>query len=344
MPTSRDVARVAGVSQSTVSYVMSGRRPISEAVRKRVEAAIEELTYQPNAGARALASQRTQVIGLVVPFGPATHTSGLLPFIETITSGARERDFDVLLVTADEGPSALTRLEGRRLCDAIVLMEIEARDPRIAVASGLRVPVVLIGVPEDPAGLPCVDVSFEEAARLAVEDLARSGHERIVLLGHSAEAIERDINYVRRFDVAARAAARDLGVAIDVVEPVEITRDGVRDALDRARVGDGSRLGLVVAASAAVHLVLHALGERGVVPGRDASVIAVCTDAAAADAQPPVTNISLEPRDVSRRAVQTLFRMLEPDPGAEPPGTELASPRLTRRDTSATFPTERPPP
>src|SRR5829696_5918438 len=161
MPTSRDVARVAGVSQSTVSYVMSGKRPISAAVRKRVEDAIEQLTYQPNAGARALAGQRTHVIALVVPFGPSADTSSLLPFIEVITSGVREHDYDLLLVTADEGPAALSRLEGRSLCDAIVLMEIEDRDARIGVAAALRVPVVLIGVPEDPQGLPCVDVDFE---------------------------------------------------------------------------------------------------------------------------------------------------------------------------------------
>ena len=110
MVTSKDVARVAGVSQSTVSYVMSGRRPISEQTRRRVEAAIQQLTYQPNAGARALASQRTQVIGLVVPFEPNDDTTGLLPFIETIAACAREQDHDVLLVTADEGAAGLRRL------------------------------------------------------------------------------------------------------------------------------------------------------------------------------------------------------------------------------------------
>src|SRR3954471_16938679 len=88
--TSKDVARIAGVSQSTVSYVMTGKRPISESTRQRVMAAIEELTYEPNQGARALASQRTNVVGLVVPFSPGADTGALLPFIETIASTARE--------------------------------------------------------------------------------------------------------------------------------------------------------------------------------------------------------------------------------------------------------------
>src|SRR3954470_11569834 len=87
--TSKDVARIAGVSQSTVSYVMTGKRPISERTRQRVLAAMEELTYEPNAGARALAGRRTQVVGLVVPFQPRAGTAGLLPFIETIAACAR---------------------------------------------------------------------------------------------------------------------------------------------------------------------------------------------------------------------------------------------------------------
>ena len=109
MFTSKDVARVAGVSQSTVSYVMSGKRPISEETRKRVQQAIDQLTYQPNAGARALASRRSQVIGLVVPFGADADTTGLLPFVETIAQCAREADHDVLLMPTTTHPPMLAR-------------------------------------------------------------------------------------------------------------------------------------------------------------------------------------------------------------------------------------------
>lgn len=334
VPTSRDVARVAGVSQSTVSYVMSGRRPISPEVRQRVEAAIEQLTYQPNAGARALASQRTQVIGLVVPFGPAADPTGLLPFIETIAGGVRAQDHDVLLVTADEGVSALTRLEGRSLCDAIVLMEVEARDPRVAVAASLRVPVILIGVPDDPRGLPCVDLDFEAAGRMAVEELTGAGHERIAVLGHPQETIDRRLNYVGRFDRGTRAAASEAGAALHAVAPVEPNPAGARAAVEAALGGPAPCTGLVVASSACVPLVLQALEQHGRRPGGDVSVVALCTDAAAEAARPPVTNVSLEPRDVSRRVVATLFELLDRDRPAQARGVELVRPRLTRRGTT----------
>jgi LacI family transcriptional regulator len=70
-PTQVDVARLAGVSRATVSYVVNGldggRIPISEETRQRVLEAIEELGYQPDARAQALRSGRTKAIGLIIP-------------------------------------------------------------------------------------------------------------------------------------------------------------------------------------------------------------------------------------------------------------------------------------
>jgi DNA-binding LacI/PurR family transcriptional regulator len=332
--TSKDVARLAGVSQSTVSYVLSGKRPISEETRRRVLDAVEGLTYEPNAGARALASQRTSVIGLVIPFHPGADAVAQLPFIHTIASSARAQEHEVLLVTTDEGSAGLRRLAGRSLCDAIVLMDIEAKDERVPVAASLPVPVVLIGVPEDPAGLRCVDLDFAAAARMAVDEMAATGHDRLAVLGYPAEIMQRDLNYVRRFLDAFREAAARHGLPYELIAPVELGRAAASDAVERVLAsGVGGRLGLVVPNSPAPQPVLHALNARGVAPGRDISVIALCADVAAQEIEPPVTNISLEPRDVSRRAMETLFWLLEPTPAGPPPDIDLVTPRLTRRDT-----------
>jgi DNA-binding LacI/PurR family transcriptional regulator len=334
MVTSKDVARLAGVSQSTVSYVMSGRRSISDSTRRRVEAAIDQLAYQPNAGARALKSQRTQVIGLVVPFGPSVDTTGMLPFIETIASCARDEDYDVLLVTGDEGSAGLTRLAARSLCDAVVLMDIEARDARIPVAASLTVPVILIGVPHDSAGLHCVDLDFELAGRMAVNELVELAHDRVVLVGQPPELVARDINFVRRFEQGAVGSAAAHGLRCDRVGPVERGRGGAEAAVAQGLAGGGDRLGFVVPHSQAIQPIVQALLHRGVVPGRDVSVIGLCTDAMAEASTPSITNVSLEPRDVSRRAMCTLFGLLDREQGPPSETTELVAPRLTRRQTT----------
>ena len=337
--TSKDVARLAGVSQSTVSYVMNGNRPISEATRKRVLDAIDALTYQPNAGARALASQRTRVIGLmVVPVhGPGLDgvpDAGALPFIETIASIAREHEHDVLLVTADEGSAGLRRLAGRSLCDAIVLMDIEAQDERVPVAAALPVPVILIGVPEDPAGLSCVDLDHQLAAALVVEELALTGHDRLVFMGYPGELVERDLNYVRRFLDAALKAADEQGLPYELISPVEPRRDSAQAAVDQALAGRGDdRLGIIVPNSPALQPILSALHVRGAVPGRDVSLVALCTDVVAEQAEPPITNVSTDSGDVSLRAMETLFRLLESPSSGAPPAVDLVPPRLTRRES-----------
>ncbi len=334
MVTSKDVARVAGVSQSTVSYVMSGRRPISEETRRRVEAAIDQLTYQPNAGARALASQRTQVIGLVVPFEPNDDTKGLLPFIETIAACAREQDHDVLLVTADEGAAGLHRLARRSLCDAIVMMDIGAVDDRIPVARELGVPVMLIGVPDDPAGLHCVDVDFVEAGRMAVTELVACGHDQIVVIGHSPSTVARQVNYVGRFQRGVEAAAAELGATCHLVAPVRPDRAGAAAAVEAALELGGPHPGIVVPNTGAIQYVLHELHERGAITGRDVSLIGICPDTVAESIIPAVSNVSLEPRDVSRRAMQILFGLLDRDAQPADATVELVAPHLTLRKTT----------
>ncbi|WP_231980491.1 LacI family DNA-binding transcriptional regulator [Tessaracoccus coleopterorum] len=67
MATITDVARQAGVSVSTVSYALSGARPIRPATKARIEAAMAELGYQPNASARSLASRKTSVLAMLYP-------------------------------------------------------------------------------------------------------------------------------------------------------------------------------------------------------------------------------------------------------------------------------------
>ena len=67
MATMTDIAREAGVSLSTVSYALSGKRPISAETRERIQAAIDRLEYHPAASARALALKRTSLLGVAVP-------------------------------------------------------------------------------------------------------------------------------------------------------------------------------------------------------------------------------------------------------------------------------------
>ncbi|MEU2202258.1 LacI family DNA-binding transcriptional regulator [Isoptericola sp. NPDC019482] len=334
MPTSADVAREAGVSQSTVSYVMSGKRPISEKTRQRVEDAIARLTYEPHAGARALAGHRTSTVAVVMPLRQASGAERLMTFVEEITLAARVRDHDVLLVTADEGPSGLRRVAGRSLCDAVVVMEVGSSDERVRLARSLELPVVFVGIPDDREGIHCLDFDFDGAGELLVAELAGLGHDTVDVLGWGADVVAQDFNYVPRFAAGARRAAAAHGVELRWHQP-----DDERDrqaVLDRAVGGDVGHGGAGAAApglvlTAAIPETLRALSERGLRPGRDVDVVALATDAEGEAYG--LTAVPTEPRDVSRRVMERVFALVDRH-GPSADGPELVPARIVRRGST----------
>ena len=151
MATIDDVARVAGVSVSTVSYTFSGKRPISAETRARVERAVRELDYRPHAGARALASQRTQVLALMAPLRVDVNVGVIMQFVTGVVTRAQSFKHDVLLLTQDDH-DGIERVAAGSMVDAVIMMDVEAEDPRLPILRKQRQPAVLIGLPRDATG------------------------------------------------------------------------------------------------------------------------------------------------------------------------------------------------
>ena len=164
--------------------MLSGKRSISPATRRRVERSIRTLGYRPHAGARALASRRTSVLALVTPLRADLHTPVTMEFVISVVTAARRHAHDVLLLTIDEGPEGIRRVAGTALVDGLVLMDVQLRDERIPVLRELGLPAVLIGVPDDTSGLTCIDLDFRSAGARCVDHLADLGHRVIAFVGH----------------------------------------------------------------------------------------------------------------------------------------------------------------
>ncbi|AEI12949.1 LacI family DNA-binding transcriptional regulator [Cellulomonas gilvus] len=302
MATIADVARLAGVSSSTVSYVLSGKRPISGATRARVERAIKDLGFSPHAGARALATNRTNVLGLVVPLRALEANSATVMEVVTgVLTAAREHGDDVLVIT-DEDVEDVHRLAGGSRVDALILMDIERQDPRLPVLAALRQPSILIGVPSDTQGLSCVDLDFAAAGRLAVRHLVEHGHRSIALLGAGQAAISRDANYAVRIIDGFRAEAGRLGVRNTVV-PCEESYPQAAAAVARARAEVEDVTALVVHNESALPGVLDALARDGLRVPQDVSVVAVSPARLAAHLAVPLSVIDIPSVEIGRTAV-----------------------------------------
>ena len=130
-PTMADIASRAGVALSTVSYVLSGKRPVSDEMRERILAAIDELGYKPNGAARALASGATHTIALFLP----SPNWDLVPVQQTFVAGATQatsdKGYGLLLSTQATDPQTIARLIETHRADGVILMETLLDDERV---------------------------------------------------------------------------------------------------------------------------------------------------------------------------------------------------------------------
>jgi DNA-binding LacI/PurR family transcriptional regulator len=331
VPTIADVARAAGVSTSTVSYVLSGRRPISPATRERVNASIAALGYRPHAGARALASRHTSVLALVAPLRTDVNVPVIMQFVTSVVTEARSYDHDVLLLTKDEGTAGLDRVAGGAMVDALIVMDVEADDARVPVLRKLRQPAVLIGLPRQPAGISCVDLDFAATGYAAVAHLAEHGHRNIALIGPPPAVYQRGTSYATRFLDGFDDAIVHFGLT-SVAHPCEPSYEGAQECLRLVDAELPELTGLVVHNEAALAPLLGILRDRGRRVPRDVSIVAVCPPDIAVGLPVPLTSVDIPAHEVGALAVEMVMHMLGGEHGAQ---TRLLAPTLTERDSCA---------
>ena len=329
MTTIDDVARAAGVSVSTVSYALSGKRPISAATRERIETAVRELGYQPHAGARALASARTNVLALMAPLRVDVNVGVIMQFVTGVVTRAQTYQHDVLLLTQDDH-AGVERVAAGSMVDAVIMMDVEAEDPRLTILRRQRQPAVLIGLPRDTAGFSCVDLDFESAGRTAVAHLAGLGHRSIALVGSPQAVLDRHTTYAARMVRGCSEEAARTGADF-VFEPCESSHAGAIAAVDRVLDRLPGVTGLVVHNEVALPAVLETLRERGrSVPG-DISVVAVCPTDVAVGQQQQLTAVEIPAAAIGGVAVDMAMARLD---GTQLAETRLISPVLTARATT----------
>jgi DNA-binding LacI/PurR family transcriptional regulator len=332
MVTLAEVAQHAGVSASTVSYVLSGKRSISTTTRQRVEQSIRELGYHPNAGARALASNRSNIIALMVPLRTDMYVPVMIAI--AVATTARTHGYDVLLLTGEEGPDAVRRVTGSGLADAMILMDVELDDERLPLLRGTDQPSVLIGLPADTTGLTCVDLDFRATGALCVEHLAMLGHRDIAVIGEAPAVYERHTGFAERTLDGLRSRAQELGVRL-LHRPCEGGYDAM--ALTLARILDErpGTTGFVVQNESAVEPLLALLRQQGRAVPEDVSVVAVCPEQVAVQASVRLTSVAIPAQEMGRHAVERLVAKLD---GRGADEVVLISPELTVRASTGPAP------
>jgi DNA-binding LacI/PurR family transcriptional regulator len=302
-----DVAKLAGVSQKTVSRVVNNAPHVRPDVRDRVNAAIEELGYRPNVAARALASQRTHTIGIFVIGGGMLHGPARRVF--TVEQAARRHGYATALVSVpDPEPRSVTDGVESLLRRGVEGLVLEAPNHLVRLD-----PALLHGVPVvvSTGRLPgiqhqaVVDTDQWRAGFEVTQYLLGLGHRTVWHL-----AGPRDWDAAERRQQGWRAALHAAGAPVPrVVYGDWSARDGYRQGL---RLAARPEVSAIFAANDHMAMgVLRALAETGRRVPEDVSVVGYDDVPEAEFQMVPLSSVATDADEVAERILAELVAMIE---------------------------------
>lgn len=310
-PTIADVARVAGVSRTTVSHAFSGRDYVDVRTRDRVLAAAQELGYRPNLRAQRLRKGSAQTIGLVssMPVAVAGGPSRLGFFMEVAAVSAESallHGFAMVLVPPLEIRPSLDQFD----IDGAILVEPEQDDPATTQLQSLGIPMVSIGrQPGAKSEVPYVDAHASATARLLLDHLYAQGSRAIALVTGAG----RRHSYLGTLEAYEEfAASHGLDRVVAKVDEHD-GEDGGCAAAHRL-LEDHQELDAICAPVDAFAVgVVRALSEAGRRVPEDVRVVTRYDGLRARTCRPPLTSVNLHLDQMAALAVELLLEHLRGD-------------------------------
>ncbi len=333
MTTIYDIAKAAGVTAATVSHVLSGKRPVSEATRNKVMKYVEEMGYRPNLVARSLIMRQTHTIGFVVPTMANPFYAEVIEAIERISHRAGFRT--LVTNTQDDkvlGQELLDDLYARRV-DGIIIM---------GGAGGLPFPTIHTLAAQ---GLPILGCIWDEEAehfpttigfdyftggRLVAEHLLSFGHQRIGIVAHGVvgERLQHHLRVQGCIEVLAEA-----GYPFDpalLLYGDSSLQSGESAALQLLALPDPPTAIFATNDMMAIGM-LSAAWRRGLQVPRDLSIVGFDDVALARYMTPPLTTVFIDRVALMEKAMAVLLMMIEGKPVISPP--PLAPVLIVREST-----------
>ncbi len=261
--TIKDVAKLAGVSPSTVTRVLQDQSSISDATKKKVRKAMAALNYHPNVNARSLASKKTNVIGVVLPKdSDVFYQNSFFPeIIRGISQMAADHHYSIQLCTGKDTQQRLAILKdtilGRRV-DGLIFLYGEIEDPLVEFTIEQEFPAIIIGKTLSPL-ISFVDNNNEKAGFDAAEYIIQKGAKSIAFIGG------RDQLFVSRDRLKGyKKALNQYGLEVNdkiIAQVSEFTREQGYQTIKDLLEGD-SIDGLVTADSLFTEGAIRYLNEK----------------------------------------------------------------------------------
>ena len=300
-----DIARLAGVSVSTVSRILNDKPDVAVSTRQRVKQVMDDLGYSPHILAQRLAERRNRSIALVFPLRDNADRAEVSIFIVKAGLAADAENYLFSLVAAPTNESRLLSLYRSAQVEGVILMEIHMDDWRVELLKKHGYPFVMIGRCADNSGLSFIDLDFESAIVVAVDHLVQLGHRRI---GFFISGRLRQDGYgpaVRSY-LGYERAREEYQVELLHFE-TENTEEAVKAVLE-------SKLSAVILGShseLSVPTFLRLVQHRGYRIPEDISIVCLQADGIAENLIHPLTSITFDINAAADWAAKTLINQLE---------------------------------
>jgi DNA-binding LacI/PurR family transcriptional regulator len=310
----QDVANLAGVGKVTVSYVLNGRSRtarISEETEQKVLRAAEELSYRPNALARSLAMQRTDLLAVVFQRGSffTAWSSFSVEVMRGVSSAAVDLGYDLMLHTKDVAPEQ----EGDVLADGRVdgaLILRDHLDPLDRRLCALGLPSVRFFTRSNEPTQPFVDSDNYSGGRLATRHLIELGHRRIGMVrGAFGSTSSND-----RFN-GYRDALESAGIGV-AMERVITVASGVADIepFQRLMAQPDRPTALFVWSDEIAFILMQQLRAMGMEVPRDVSLVGFDSLTACERTDPPLTSVRQSIFEMAQVATRLLVSIIRNEP------------------------------
>lgn len=183
-----DIAERAKVSKMTVSRVLSGKGQVADETAKRIKEIIEELNYQPNHFARSLSSQKSMIIGIVIPKTSQLFLDNYLAqVISGISDIAQRNDYHIMLIPYSLDRGEYINIARGNLVDGMIFIKAKEDDKNLDILSDINFPYVLVNHRKINKKTNFVDTENVMGAEEAVKYLYKKGHRKIALVAGSMD-------------------------------------------------------------------------------------------------------------------------------------------------------------
>jgi len=329
--TLEDIARQAGVSRSTVSRVVNGDPNVRDLVRQRVQEVVRVSGYHPNVAARTLVSQRSGMIGLVLPRTvSAFFTDPYFPHLtQGIAQGCNQADYTLglfLVGTEEDEEKTFARVSRRGFLDGILLQSAQTGDRLIERLVPSKIPLLIIGRPFHVDGTCYIDVDNTEGAHGAVSHLFRLGHVRVGIISgpdNSTAGLDRKAGYLKA--IAERGHEADAALMAEG----DFTESGGYYAMQQLIP---AKPDAVFAASDTMALgAMRAARDAGLRIPEDLAIIGFDDLPAASVSQPRLSTVRQPVQQFGIAAVQVLADLIAN--GSTPPRRIIMTTELIIRES-----------